>query len=126
MPVARQRILLVEDDFLIAALVEDMLADLGHEVTAMAERLDAAVALAQNGCFDLALLDLRIGAVLGYPVADVLIARRIPFAFVTGQGVGGVDPAYASAPILQKPFRLEDLAAMIGRLIVERSPPRGC
>jgi CheY-like chemotaxis protein len=113
----RRRVLLVEDDFLIAALIGDMLAELGHELGETADRLDDAMALAQSGAFDLGLLDLTLRGATTYRVADLLSARAIPFAFVTGHGAGEIDTAYAHHPVLHKPFRRHDLAAVIARLL---------
>jgi CheY-like chemotaxis protein len=120
MAVGRFRVLLVEDEFLVAELIEDMLASLDCELTATADRLAAAMAAARTGHFDLALLDLALGGVATYPVAELLRGRDIPFAFVTGRDRHEVDPAYANTPVLQKPFRLGDLAATIALLLPER------
>jgi CheY-like chemotaxis protein len=112
----RRRILLVEDEYLITMLLEDMLAELGCEPAATAVRLHEAVELARGGTFDLALLDLQLSGDVSYPVADALIERAIPFAFMTGRHAADLDPAYSAAPVLHKPFRRADLAEMIARL----------
>ena len=84
-----RRILLVEDEAMIAMLVEDMLEDLGHELVRVASRLEDAVAAAGNEAIDLAILDLTLGGALTYPAADVLAERGIPFVFATGYGSAG-------------------------------------
>lgn len=89
---------------MIAMLVEDMLDDLGHELVTVASRLDEALAAAKTGAIDVAILDLSLGGVLTYPVADVLAQRGIPFVFATGYGSSGLKEAYADRPALQKPF----------------------
>ncbi|WP_114948570.1 response regulator [Microvirga calopogonii] len=99
-----RRILLVEDEAMIAMLVGDMLEDLGHELVTVATRLEDALAAAGNGTFDLAILDLNLAGVLTYPVADVLAGRGIPFIFATGYGSGGLKETYAGWATLQKPF----------------------
>jgi CheY-like chemotaxis protein len=101
---SRRRVLLVEDEAMIAMLVEDMLEDLGHELVTVASRLDAALAAAKTGAIDVAILDLNLGGVLTYPVADALAERGIPFVFATGYGSSGLKDAYADRPALQKPF----------------------
>ena len=111
------RVLLVEDEYLVAILVEDMLGDLGHVLAASAGRLEEALALLETAAFDVALLDLALGGAASYPVAHRLAARGIPFAFVTGRLSDDIDPAYAAAPVLQKPFGRRDLAAIIGKLL---------
>jgi len=113
---APRRVLVVKDEVLINMLIEDMLVDLGHEVEGAAHHYDAALALARGEGFDLALLDLQVDGMTTYAVADILIARGIPFAFVTGRDKGGIAPAYAGVPVLQKPFHAEDLAAIVARL----------
>jgi CheY-like chemotaxis protein len=118
---ARARVLLVEDEVLIALLLEDMLLALECEVADTAANLEEALPAAQTGIFDLALLDLSLSGKLSYPVADILRARRIPFAFVTGYGSAGLAPAYSGTPILEKPFHREDLAAIIAGLSDRRA-----
>jgi CheY-like chemotaxis protein len=110
------RVLLVEDEAMIAMLMEDMLEELGCEVVASAGTLDTAMAVADTDDFDIAFLDVNLGGVPAYPIASVLQARSIPFAFVTGYGAGGVEAEHADAPVLQKPFQSRDLAAILGRL----------
>jgi CheY-like chemotaxis protein len=118
----RWRVLLVEDEAIIAILMEDLLDELGCEVVATAAELDGAIAVARTGEFDLAFLDVNLRGVPVYPVAEVLRARAIPFAFVTGYGSTGVDATRVEAPILQKPFQSRDLAAVLRRLQA-RQPP---
>jgi CheY-like chemotaxis protein len=119
---ARLRVLLVEDDVLISLLLQDMLDELDCYVTATPANLDEALLAARTGTFDLALLDLSLGKRLTYPVADILKARQIPFIFVTGYGSAALDPSHADIAVLAKPFRLEDLQAMIARVVPTRSP----
>ena len=119
----RSRVLLVEDEAMIAMLIEDMLADLGCDVVATAGQLDEAVSLARSGSFDLAFLDLNLRGVPSYPVAQALRERGIPFAFVTGYGTAGADPAHADVPVLQKPFREGHLGAVVQLLRAGRRLP---
>jgi len=107
------RVLLVEDEAMIAMLMEDMLGELGCDVVATVGQFDQAMAAAETADFDLAFLDVNLRGVPVYPVAQVLRTRGIPFAFVTGYGSAGIDPANAEAPILQKPFQSRDLAAIL-------------
>ena len=122
MTAERPRVLLVEDEVLITLLLQDMLLDLECEIADAAARLDDALAAARNGAFDLALIDLNLHGKLSYPVADILKARRIPFIFVTGYGTAALEPAYADAPVLEKPFHREDLEAMIARVLSDPRP----
>jgi CheY-like chemotaxis protein len=121
----RCRVLLVEDEAIIVILMEDLLEEFGCEVVATAAELDDAVAAARSGQFDLAFLDVNLRGVPVYPVAEVLRARGIPFAFVTGYGSSGVDAAHLEAPILQKPFQARDLDAVLCLLRSQRSTASG-
>jgi CheY-like chemotaxis protein len=105
--------LLVEDEAMIAMLVEDMLEDLGHELVRVANRLEEAIAAAGTEAIDLAILDLNLGGVLTYPAADVLAERGILFIFATGYGSSGITDAYSTRPTLQKPFNIGALGHAI-------------
>ncbi|WP_261404766.1 response regulator [Chenggangzhangella methanolivorans] len=87
------RILLVEDEAMIAMLVEDMLLDGGAEVVGPAGGVKAALAvIAETDAIDGALLDVNLGGEQSFEVADALAARNIPFVFVTGYGGGRARP----------------------------------
>jgi CheY-like chemotaxis protein len=117
------RVLVVEDEMLVAMNIEDMLLDLGHEVAGLASRLEPALQLAAEGTFDLAMLDVNLAGQPSFPVADVLIGRGIPFLFATGYGVKGIAEAYRDRPVLQKPFRARDLGDIIGEIGIAVQPP---
>ena len=112
-----QRFLVVEDEYLIAVLIEEYLGDFGHNVVAVAATLHEALEQARGGSFDAALLDLQLSGTSSYSVADLLTQRGIPFAFVTGRTEGDVSAAYRTVPMLCKPFRPDDFAAIIARLL---------
>ena len=101
---------------LVAMNIEDMLADLGHDVAGIASRLDAGMDLARNGGFDIAMLDVNLAGDLSFPIADILQERGIPYLFATGYGRKGISDDYDSAPVLQKPFRARDLEEAIDSL----------
>ncbi len=77
------RVLLVEDEGLVALLIEEMLADLGHEVIGPFARLNKAMEAAQREQFDIAILDVNLDGEDTYDMADALAARNIPFIFST-------------------------------------------
>ena len=112
----RLRILIVEDEMLVAMNIEDMLLDLGHEVAGIVSRLEPALALARDGAFDVAMLDVNLAGDRSFAVADLLAARGIPFLFATGYGLDGIDEKYRDRPVLQKPFRARELAALVETL----------
>jgi CheY-like chemotaxis protein len=106
-----RRVLVVEDEMMIAMLVEDMLADLGCSVVGPAHGLAAAMDLANGaGELDVALLDVNLAGQAVFPVADALRARGVPIIFCTGYGDAGLREADRGAPVLQKPYRARDLA----------------
>ena len=116
------RVFIVEDETLVAMLLEDMLADLDCTVVGPASRVPSALELAENAEFDVAILDVNVAGQEIYPVAEILARRGIPFAFATGYGNGGVRENWRDRPTVQKPFlraQIEDvlnqaLAARVG------------
>ena len=101
---------------LVAMNIEDMLLELGHEVAGLASRLGPALALAKEGRFDAAMLDVNLAGEPSFPVADLLAERKIPFLFATGYGRAGIEERFRDRPILQKPFRASELAAALAVL----------
>ena len=107
------RILVAEDEALVAMLIEDMLTDMGAVVIGPASNLDEALALANSETPDLALLDVNLAGKPIFPVADVLRARGVPFIFASGYGEAGIVEEHRGAVVLQKPFRESDLAQVL-------------
>ena len=97
------RILLVEDEALVAMMMADVLVKLGFAVVGPCASAAEAVATARDQEVDGAILDVNLGGEMVYPVADFLEARNIPFVFVTGYGAESVDRRFAEVPLLQKP-----------------------
>jgi DNA-binding response OmpR family regulator len=100
-------ILVVEDEPLIAMMLEDFLETLGHRVHASCESVDEAVAEAEKGGFDVAILDVNLGGENAWPVARKLREKQIPFVIATG---GHVDPPpseFANVPVIQKPYTVD-------------------
>jgi CheY-like chemotaxis protein len=115
--VTRRRILVVEDELLIGRLLEDMLAELGHETVGVITRVNDALGAVAREAFDLAILDVHLNGQSVFPVAEALIERGIPFVFATGYGERGLPEKYRSRPILQKPFAKDDLERVLGTLL---------
>lgn len=97
-------------------LIEDILNDLGHEVAAIASRMPDALDIARSGQVDLAIIDVNLDGQPGYPVADILAERGVPFLFATGYGVKGIDPKYSDTPVLTKPFAAAELESMLSQI----------
>jgi CheY-like chemotaxis protein len=104
-----RRVLVVEDESMIRMLLDGMLSDLGYTMTAEAGALDEAMALAKHEEFDVAILDVNLHSEPITPVAEILTQRGLPFVFATGADLRGVPEAYRAHPMLQKPFRAEEL-----------------
>ncbi len=110
----RKRVLVVEDEALVAMLIDDTLADHGFEVVGPASDVAQALGYLENGHLDGAVLDVNLGGGhTSYPVANELVARGIPFLFLSGYGTVGLDKDYAAHPLLQKPFDPARLVQMI-------------
>lgn len=113
---AGKRILLVEDEFIVAAMAEDMLAELGATVVGPASTIAAGLRLAETDTIDAAVLDVNMDGERIDPVAEVLSARSIPIVFATGYGNGAPGRA-REAPILDKPYTQEQLAQALARAL---------
>jgi CheY-like chemotaxis protein len=111
------RLLLVEDEALIALMLEDMVEGMGCAVTALAPRVSLGVAMADSGQFDVAILDVNVAGENVEPVAERLAARGVPFIFATGYGEAGVPLRYRDRPVVAKPFRSEQLEAAIHKAV---------
>ena len=114
---ATPRLLVVEDEYLIRMLLEDMLAELGYEVAAAVGTLAEASDVAAKGEIDAAILDVNIDGQEIFPVADILRGRGLPFVFVTGYGERNLPAPFTDCPALQKPFQLEQLKSALAALL---------
>ncbi len=114
-----KRVFLVEDETLVAMLVEDMLADEGCVVAATATRIGEALKLAGDTALeiDFAILDVNLAGEPIFPVAEALAARGVPFAFATGYGAGGLPDEWKNRPTLQKPFTSSEILAVLNRVL---------
>lgn len=112
----RVRVLVVEDEAMLAMMLEDMLVELGHAVVASAGSMDEAEAAIRRGGFDLAVLDVNLDGCPSYPLAELLQARGVPFLFATGYGRSGLPREWHDAPVLQKPFSSQQLAQLMATL----------
>ena len=116
-PLAGKRILVVEDEMIVAMLIEDLLAEMGAVVMGPASRNAQALDLVAAEAPDGAILDVNLGDETTVPVARVLRERGIPFAFATGYGASGVPEEFAGTPHLPKPFRESELAATLTQVM---------
>jgi CheY-like chemotaxis protein len=111
------RVLAVEDEFAILLMLETMLRDLGCRLVGSAGRMADALALTQTTAAEAAVLDVNLAGHAVYPVAERLVSRRVPIVFATGYGITGVDPAWRSCAILDKPYQANDLAVALSKAL---------
>ena len=111
------RVLVVEDETLIAMMLEDVLAALGCLVVGPIARLAPAVSAARRHELDCAVLDINLHGEAVLPVADVLERRGIPFLFVSGYGAAGADQRFAERPLVRKPFKCDEIARALTELV---------
>src|SRR5471032_1295768 len=114
-PFSGRRVFVVEDEMLVAWLLEDMLAEIGCAVVGPAASVDQALAMIDAEAIDVAVLDVNLNGEMSYPIADALDARGIPFVFSTGYHKDGLLERYRTVPTLQKPFHLSELNDMLAR-----------
>ena len=115
-PLKGRRILVVEDQYLLATEVCEWLVDAGAEVLGPVPDSLQARALIDAERPECAVIDINLGDGPVYDVANRLIERRVPFLFATGYGSRIVPEPYRDAPILQKPFSLQELRSTLARI----------
>ena len=115
------RILVADDEFLIAVTIEETLRDAGAE-TVTAATLPAALKMANDGPLSAALLDVRLGAYTSEAVAEALAARGVPFVFYSGQALPDrMREKFPYARVLSKPTRQETFIEAILQVTEHRS-----
>jgi PAS domain S-box-containing protein len=112
----RPRVLLVEDEALVAMMIQDTLAEFGFDVLGPVGTVSEALAAARERCFDAAVLDINLGDDLVYTVAEILTRRGVPFVFVTGYDADSIDARFRGIPVLQKPIERESLQRIFARV----------
>lgn len=111
-----QRVLIVEDEMMVLMNIEGSLADFGCVAVRTAATVDAALALLEVECFDVAMLDVNLGGETSYRIADALASRSIPFVFSTGYGKFGIEARFSDRPVLGKPYSDEQLGTALRSL----------
>jgi len=106
-------ILIVEDEPLIAMMLEDFLESLGHRVAATCDTVDGALDKAEAGGFDLAILDVNLKGENVWPVATRLREKKVPFVIATGGHVDPPPPEFNDAPVIEKPYTVDRVTPAI-------------
>ena len=115
------KVLVVEDEFLVATLIEEMLQSAGCVVSGPIPRVAEALTAVDRETYDAAVLDVNLGSERIDPVADVLSGRNIPFMFVTGYNTGALPGDHAQRPRLCKPFKMAELLDALRTLVGSRA-----
>ena len=123
--IAGLRVLVVEDEALIAMLVTDYLGDLGCVCVGPYARLPEALQAAKTAPLDAAILNLVLHGEPAYEVADVLAKRDIPFVFATGMPHGGIDGAWSDRPFMTKPYTQDDVRTLLLQLFSQKQAGDG-
>ena len=111
------RALVVEDEPLVAMMLEDMLEELGYAVASSAQTISEAIKRIEAGGFDFAILDVNLAGAKVFPAALALSQAAIPFAFASGEDSAGLPAEYRTRPVIGKPFGLDELKAALEVLV---------
>jgi len=114
---AGRRVLVVEDEYMVTMLLQDLLEQIGCEVAGAASRLGEAIDKADTLAFDVAILDVNLNGESTFSLADTLLGRGRALVFATGYGAASLPPNLRSLPILQKPFQQEELAEALSQAL---------
>jgi CheY-like chemotaxis protein len=106
---SNRKVLVVEDEMMIAMLIEDMLDEFGCKLVGPVTSVPRALELIGGEPIDVAVLDLNLDGKDTYAIADALQQKNVPFIFATGYGTTGLRQEYGNRPVLQKPFQARDL-----------------
>ncbi|MEO3433264.1 response regulator [Inquilinus sp. CAU 1745] len=110
------RVLIVEDEFLVAMHLEALLGEMGYQVIGPATRIGEAIGLAREKDIDFAVLDINLAGTKTFPVADILRQRGVPFMFASGYGSEGLIDGYRDEGVLQKPYDIAQIRDALARI----------
>jgi PAS domain S-box-containing protein len=113
--VSGNRIMVVEDEALVAMALGELLNEMGYSVIGPFSRISEAIITLRSGRIDAAVLDINLGGEVVYPLADILMADGVPFIFVTGYSDEEIEHRFSNVPVLQKPIERDALIAILGR-----------
>ena len=110
-------ILVVEDEPLIAMMLEDFLETLGHTIHCSCDNVDDAVKAADRGGFDVAILDVNLGGDTAWPIARKLREKQIPFVLATGGHVEPAPPEFRDVPTIEKPYTVDRVTPALDKAL---------
>jgi CheY-like chemotaxis protein len=122
---SNRKVLVVEDEMLIAMLIEDMLDEFGCKLVGPATSVPRALDLISKEQVEVAVLDLNLDGQDTYAIADALQRKKVPFIFATGYGSTGLRKEYGNLPVLQKPFQTKDLETALAQALASSNVTAG-
>jgi DNA-binding response OmpR family regulator len=122
-PRQASRVLVVEDEAMIAELLVDMLTDADYAVVGPYLGFAEALRAAETEMFDAAVVDINLSGRASHPIAEALTRRSLPFVFLTGYGRGARPAGFAKTPIIGKPFESEELLDALTQAMVVSPVP---
>lgn len=112
----QRRALVAEDSLLVLIALEMLLIQHGIDIVGPASTVDEAMALAQTGMPEIAILDINLHGEMIFPVADLLIGRGVPVILTTGYSAGDFLPQHLlGLPTIRKPYESADLMELVER-----------
>jgi CheY-like chemotaxis protein len=111
------RILIVEDESLIALMLEEWIVELGHSVVGPASSVSQALELLDGNVCDAAIIDYNLKGETAEAICDCLKAKNVPFAFASGDRVMERDARFSAELMLSKPYVFESLEGVLGQLL---------
>lgn len=118
------KVLVVEDESLIAMFIEDTLVDIGCETIAVASTLSEAMKKAAETEYDIIMLDVNLAGKQTFQLAEFLCEKRQPFVFSTGYGKAGIPSHLNHVPVLQKPFLAHELGNILQAALLAAQSPK--
>jgi len=116
-----RRILIVEDEALIALILGECVRELGYECVGPFASLSEALPIARSDPLDAAIFDIKLDDDISYELPEILAARQIPFGFATGYPRASLDAKWADRPYMAKPFDVADVQKMLHKLLPPKS-----
>jgi DNA-binding response OmpR family regulator len=114
------RVLIVEDEPMIAANLKSILEESGYAVSGFASKLETALEIIESGDLDAAILDANLGGVSASPAASALAARGLPFIVLSGYSREQLQGDFSGGLFIQKPYRMEELIDGLRRVLAAR------
>ena len=112
-----RRVLIVEDETLIAGMLADWLAELGYEVVGPVRSVRDALEVIERSRVDAAIVDVRLTDGDSQPVAELLRSKSVPFVLASGRAAGDLGAHFKDAPRLSKPFDFDQLHMALEKLL---------